>query len=253
MSDYSRLYFDIESSVNLNLIENYGLKMYNNYLNPDTILKDWNIYCISYTWLDDPKKRVYNICVDPSAPDDDEHVVKEFYKVLEQADMICGHNIKKFDLKMFKTRAIFHKLPPLPEFKIFDTLTSARKTFRFTSNKLSYLAQFLGVAEKGKSPDWRLVRSGDVREIKRMVKYCDQDVKTGVAIHDELAPWDKSYPNRNELVGEARQGCPNCGGTHFQQRGQRNGYYRLQCQGCFKWLKEPCADLKYVVKYKNET
>jgi DNA polymerase elongation subunit (family B) len=248
------LYFDIESSVNTNLIENYGLKLYNNYLNPDTIVQDWNIFCISYCWMDigSAKRVVKNICVDPENPQDDFEVVTKFYDILAEADIVVGHNVDKFDLKSFRTRAIHHGLPPLPKFKVVDTLKQARRIFRFTSNKLSYLALFLGVAEKGDSPDWRKVRAGDAQEIKRMVKYCNQDVHTGMAIHDKLRPWDTSYPNLNEYKKqESEHGCPSCGSHDHQRRGERNGYYRFQCNDCGSWFKEPCKDLKIGVKFKN--
>ena len=103
-------------------------------------------------------------------------VIKTLHDVLSEADIIIAHNGDKFDSKKFNTRAIAYGLPPIEPKKSVDTLKIARRRFAFTSNKLSYLAKFLGVESKDESPDWDKVLAGDEQELRYMRQYNRKEV-----------------------------------------------------------------------------
>ena len=211
------LYLDLELSTNQNIIENYGLKLWYTRMAATSITRDFSLFCASWQWISGgPDNKVHNVCVDPKNVFYDHDVVATVWKLLNEADIVIGHNMKNFDVKKFNTRAIFYgMLPPRP-FSVIDTLAIARRNFGFTSNKLAYLARFLGLDAKDQAPDWKKIIEGDVKEIKHMVKYCNQDIKTGVQVYEALRPWDQTHPNLNAFKEEGdEQGCPCCGSTHL--------------------------------------
>src|SRR5690606_26848571 len=58
------------------------------------------------------------------------------------------HNCDKYDMKFIASRALKHGIPMLAKYKTTDTLKLARKHFNLNSNKLDYIAQFLGIGAK---------------------------------------------------------------------------------------------------------
>lgn len=213
------LYLDLEVSTSQNLIENYGLKLWYERMSAASLTRDYVIFCASWQWISGgPDTKVHNVCVSPENVFDDKEVVQTVWELLNEANVVVGHNVKNFDAKKFNTRAIFHGFtPPLPYIMV-DTLAIARRHFGFTSNKLAYLAKFLGLEAKDEAPDWSKVLAGDPKEIKYMVKYCNQDIKTGVQVYEKLRPWDTAHPNLNAYKEENEEhGCPTCGGFHFHK------------------------------------
>jgi DNA polymerase III epsilon subunit-like protein len=75
-------------------------------------------------------------------------MIKAFLKVMAQADEIVAHNGDRFDLKWLRTRALLHGLDVMPSPKTIDTLKWAKRYFNFNSNKLDYIAKYLGVGQK---------------------------------------------------------------------------------------------------------
>ena len=212
-----RLYLDLEMSTNQNIIENYGLKLWYTRMAASSITRDFTLFCASWKWISGgPDDKVHNICIDPNDVFDDSKVVEKVWELLDECDIVIGHNMKAFDVKKFNARAIFHGLTPPRPYSIIDTLTISRRNFGFTSHKLAYLAQFLGLSSKDQAPDWRKVLAGDAKEIKHMVKYCNQDIKTGVEVYEILRPWDSNLPNLNVFKDEGEaHGCPCCGSDHL--------------------------------------
>ena len=135
-----RLFFDIETSYNI--VKSWRIG-YNLNVNHDDIIQERAIITVAYKWEGDDN--VYVITWDKG---DDKELVKEFVKVLDEADEIIGHNIDKYDMKFVASRALKHGIPMLAKYKTTDTLKLARKHFGFNSNILDYIAQFLGIGAK---------------------------------------------------------------------------------------------------------
>ena len=61
-----------------------------------------------------------------------------------------------------------------------STLKLSRSKFKFNSNKLDYIAKYLGMGEKIKTEFglWKdIVLNKDKDAMAKMVKYCQQDVR----------------------------------------------------------------------------
>lgn len=204
------------------------------------ILQDWYIICGAWKFLGKKPTKAVSVLQDPErfATDhrDDYHVVKTLRDVLENVDILVGHNGDRFDLRMFNARLIYHKLPPLPKIITIDTLKEAKKVAKFTSNRLDYLGDFLGSGGKqNTSPGlWLRAQSGDKGAIREMVKYNKTDVEILEELYLRLRPYMKTHPN---LSPPEERSCPRCGSTHtivnkIRTRASGSRYRTYQCRSC---------------------
>jgi DNA polymerase elongation subunit (family B) len=132
------LIYDIETSPNIGWFWTAGYKQN---IGTNQILKERAVICVSYKWEDEDE--VYNLTWDKNQ--DDKFLIQQFVEVLNEADLIVAHNGDNFDLKWLKTRALYHRIPMLPNYKQFDTLKLAKSKLRLNSNRLDYISKFLGM------------------------------------------------------------------------------------------------------------
>jgi DNA polymerase elongation subunit (family B) len=168
-----RLYFDIETSPNIGLFWQAGYKQKIDYSN---IIKERGIICICYKWEDE--KEVHSLHWDKKQCD--KKLLQEFIKVANQADELVGHNGDKFDLPWIRTRCLYHRVDLFPKYVTIDTLKLSRRQFRFNSNRLDYIASYLGIGKKIKTDFnlWKdIVLNKCDKSMKKMIDYCKQDVK----------------------------------------------------------------------------
>lgn len=135
-----RLFFDIETSPNTVFTWSVGRKINIDFGN---IIQERAVICICWKW--EGNASVGSLTWNKG---DDKEMLKQFAKMLNSADEIVTHNGDSFDVKWLRTRCLLHGISLNPKFKSIDTLKVARKYFRFNSNRLNYLGQFLGVGQK---------------------------------------------------------------------------------------------------------
>jgi hypothetical protein len=235
------LLYDIETS--LQPVAVFDLK-YNDYINHENVLAERHLVSICWKWLGESKVHSVSLLDDPKrfAKDihDDYHVVKTIHEVMSQADVIVAHYGDSFDKKYVDTRIIYHGLEPLPPITSVDTKKVASQRFRFNSNRLDYLGQYLKVGRKIKTEPglWLEVMKGSRKAIKSMVTYNKQDVLLLESVFKKLIPYIANHINR-ELFGKT--GCPRCGSSKVQSRGFHRAisrvYRRYHCQACSGWFK----------------
>jgi len=172
--------------------------------------------------------------------------VKSLRDLLDEADVTIAHNGGSFDDKMANRFFVIEGLTPPKPRKTVDTLREARRWFKFESNKLDDLGQFLGVGRKenvgySELEDDFMTDSPSRQTIKLMRKYNNQDVTLLEDVYYRLRPFMASHPN----IGDISQSdgiCPKCGSTNLHKRGfnhKRNGQsQRYQCQNCYGWCSE---------------
>lgn len=179
---------------------------------------------------------------------DDTDTTDALYRVLEQADIVMAHNGDNFDNKMANTYFIKHGLPPLPGFKTIDTLKSARRHFRFASNKLDEIAKELGIEGKTQvtvGALWYDYMVGDYKKVRKFLKaYNDQDIQALFDIYMRLRPYITNHPNM-AIYGNPNA-CPVCGSLQHRSNGIRvtnvMTYRRLNCLDCGASFKERAAE-----------
>lgn len=229
---------DIETSPNVGYFWRPG---YNITLSPDNIVDERKIICVAYKYLGD--KKVHSLEWDKHQ--NDKEVVREFSRLMSEADAVIFHNGDSFDIKWVKGRVLYHKLPPLTNVTSIDTLKLSRQNFNLNSHKLDYLAHYLG--SEGKMATnfslWKKVMAGDKKALKYMVDYCKKDVVELETVFQEMLPYvDKMPVHVGILTGGSRDDCPSCGSSKQQKRGTKvtraGKYQRFQCQSCGHWWSD---------------
>lgn len=217
------------------------------YIPHENIIQDWFIFCVCWKWLGED--RVYSVSVLDNGNEDhtdDSHVCKVVHGVLNQADVIVHQNGDRFDVPKFNARAILHGLPPIPKIPTVDTLKIARARFKFTANRLDFLGRILVNDRKEDTPRglWMDALRGDAKAIRKMVKYCRQDVRLLEEVYLEIRGWDQRHPNMALLTDDEGYRCPNCGSDDVRKddrphRTRVSRYRRYQCRNCGAWSHVP--------------
>lgn len=236
MTKRKRLFFDIETSPNLGLFFEAGFKKN---IDTSSIIKERAIICICYKWED--SKEVFSLNWD--AKQDDKTMLLKFIQVANTADELVGHNGDRFDLAWIRTRCLFHGIDMFPKYCTIDTLKIARSKFKFNSNKLNYIADFLGFGQKIKTDFnlWKnIVLHKDKKAMDDMIKYCKKDVILLEKVFKELAKHTDAKTHYGVIFGADRGTCPECGSDDIVIQNRRivaSGLKKVQyqCKTCGKY------------------
>lgn len=236
------LLLDIETAPNL--VHVWGLYQQNVAINQ--IQASGYVLCWAAKWLRDDE--VMFDSVHQSRP---ARMLKRIHKLLDEADVVIHYNGTKFDIPTLNKEFVLQGMKPPAPYKQVDLLRTARSQFRFTSNKLDYVAQVLGLGKKVKHTGhelWVQCMKGDPEAWQMMEEYNRQDVVLLEKVYDRLMPWIKGHPNHGVYDEPGIPVCPNCGHHHLQRRGfartVANIYARYQCMSCGTWSREPHTELK---------
>ncbi len=175
--------------------------------------------------------------------EDDYRLTQKLWELFDEADIIVGHNVKKFDIRKCNARFIYHRLGPPSPYKVFDTLEAARRVMANNSNKLDDLGRDYDLGRKLAHTGfhlWQACMLGDLKAWRLMKRYNVQDVELLHKFYKLIAPW-APHPNRNLIDGRPK-GCPTCGSVHIQSRGSEYLYTYGQsikmyrCMDCGKQI-----------------
>lgn len=230
-----RLYFDIETSPNIGFFWTAGFKLN---ISTESIIKERAIICICYKWEEDKVTHSLNW----DSKQNDKKMLQEFIKVANEADELVGHNGDKFDLSWIRTRCLFHRLEMFPTYTTIDTLKVARSKFKFNSNKLNYIAKYLGIGQKIHTEYdlWKdIVLNKDKEAMDKMIKYCKMDVILLEKVHKELSLHIPAKTHYGVIFGGDRGTCPECGSDDIVRNNKRvtaTGLVKVQmrCKTCGK-------------------
>src|SRR5882757_2534719 len=210
---------------------------------------DWYMLSFAAKWAHEDDYKVFGLPDFPRWKKDrecDHDLVKLLHKYLDEADIIVAHNGDAFDIKKSNARFIQHGMNPPSTYKTIDTLKMARTNFKFSSNRLNDLGQYLKVGKKLPHTGadlWFDCMKGDKPESWVMMKdYNIQDVKLLEEVYYKLRPWAKSHPNMNLWNPKDDVACPKCQSIHVQKRGIEikvsSRRQRFQCQDCGGWFTD---------------
>jgi predicted RNA-binding Zn-ribbon protein involved in translation (DUF1610 family) len=200
---------------------------------------DWFMLTWSAKWLYDEKMLSDKVTSEEVFNEDDSRICNSLWLLLEEADVVIAHNALKFDIKRINTRFLKNGLnPPMP-YQVIDTLAHARRRFSISSNRLNYIAKFLGLGEKidtGGFDLWKRCMMGDEDALRDMEVYNIQDVKLLEDVYLELLPYIKPHPNVALFVAEDVHVCPSCGSDDLNWEGTyttyANRYDAFRCGDC---------------------
>lgn len=173
---------------------------------------------------------------------DDLHLAKDLREYLDAADIVVAHNGDDFDIKVIKSRIIYHNLTPPAPFQSVDTKKVAKKVFRFPSNSLDNLCKFLRLGKKDNTGGfelWQKCMLGDKEAWAKMKKYNANDVLILEKLYLKLRPWIQEHPNMRLFSSKSE--CPKCGSGPLQSRGEyvsrTRVYQRYYCKACNGWSR----------------
>ena len=207
-----RLFYDIETSYNIVKAWRVG---YNLSLQPEDIIKERAIITIAYKWEgeDDVTVLSWNKGCDKK-------IIEDFVKVMSEADELVGHNVDRYDTKFIMARALKHNIPVLPKYQSTDTLKLAKKHFMLNSNKLDYIAQYLGIGHKTKHRGlsmWDdIILRNDPKALEEMIEYNVQDVFLTEQVYHKLMEYSLPKVNHASKQTGDKHTCPQCGSDHAE-------------------------------------
>lgn len=199
------LYIDTENSTSV--YENYGAKVPSKYLSYQNLVHEWFMlgWCASYVGND----KVWSgfVTRDEAIHRSDAGIAVRLHELMSATEIIAGHNVDSFDFKKVNTVFIRHNLPPITGKKTIDTLKLARSKLNHESNSLDYLSKYHGFLGKEEitRQDWKDATAGKSSTLKKIEKYCKNDVLIGKAILEKLLPLANKKFNFGSIKKEVTQ------------------------------------------------
>ena len=140
---------------------------------------EWFMLTWSAKWLLSNEMMSARLTGEEVLRQDDKRIVSELWKLINDCDIVIGHNAAAFDVPKISSRFIINGLTPPEPYKIIDTNLIAAKQFGFSSNKLDALAGYFGVVHKDDTDFqlWVDCLEGNEEALSYMETYNIKDVK----------------------------------------------------------------------------
>ena len=183
----------------------------------------YKVICITYCWENGPVKAL----MWDYETQDQTKMLKEFDKLIQEADITIGKNSDRFDVKQLNAQRLFHDHDGMSDWSIYteDLETQLRKHFYLPSYSLDYISKELGYGGKTKMEfeDWidivtRHPKRGK-QKLKKMVNYGKKDTR------DTRSIWKyclKHFtPKFNYATFDGERCCVVCGSKNIICNGKR--------------------------------
>lgn len=207
-----RLFYDIETSYNI--VKSWRIG-FNINLNMEDIIQERAIITIAYKW--EGEEDVTVLSWDKGC---DKKIIEDFVKVMSESDEMIGHNIDRYDTKFIMARALKHNISVLPKYQSTDTLKLAKKHFMLNSNKLDYIAQYLGIGHKTKHRGLEMwddiILRNDSKALEEMIEYNVQDVFLTEQVYHKLMEYSLPKVNHASKQTGDKHVCPQCGSDNAE-------------------------------------
>jgi DNA polymerase elongation subunit (family B) len=230
------LLVDIETAP----LEVYCWQLFDQNIALNQIIKDISVLSWSAKWYGE-KEVMYQDVRGQKNLRDDKKILKDLWKLLDEADIVLGQNSDRFDIPLLNARFLDNGFPPPSSFRKLDTLKIAKRNFKFTSNKLEYTTGKFCLTKKlihKKFPGfllWAECLKGNLEAFEEMEIYNKTDVTSLEEYYNKLKPWDKSI-NFNSYNDDLKNYC-SCGSSDFVKLKKfattNLGRYELfRCKSC---------------------
>lgn len=235
------LLFDVETAP----ILSHVWSLWDQRVGLNQVMCDWYMLSWSAKWLGEEEvyhDRLYNHLSFEENPEDDYNIIVSLWEMLDQADIIIGHNLKKFDDKKFKARCLYHGLTEPSSYRRVDTLDIAKRAFKLTSNKLDYLATYLKVPNKVSHEGhglWVKCMAGEQTAWDVMTEYNNYDVVLLEDVYLQIRHWSNNHPNVAVFYDDDYERCTLCGSVELENTGHLvftnlASYEEVRCKCCSK-------------------
>lgn len=174
---------------------------------------------------------------------DDYDICKSLNELLDSADIVIGHNSKKFDIKKANLRFSYHNLPVPSHYDQIDTKILMKQNMSADSNSLNNLGKFYNIGEKdgAQGPIWQDYLRGDKKAARMLRKYNDQDILLTEKLYLWIRKWSSRHVNMSKFNRDEDWCCEKCGSKNYQKRGftstAKLWYQSIFCNDCRGWSK----------------
>jgi len=211
------------------------------------------ILCYSAKWLGDDTIMYddgRNKSGKPPVHADEKRLLETLIPLLDEADMIVGHNLIKFDMPKIRGRCLIHNLSLPSPYKEIDTCRAAKKEFGFESNSLEFLCGVFKVEHRKSSHSdfpgyelWEECIKGNEDAWAEMRDYNTVDIKTTEDVYIVMRPYMTQHPNVGVFTDNDDPTCPKCGSTDVNHNKTKwaytniGKYKRYRCNSCGGWAR----------------
>jgi hypothetical protein len=243
------LVFDIETSP----MEIYVWGLYKQHPQIHQVKKDWSLLTWSAKWLFSDKVISQRVTAAEAHAREDASIVGGLWNLLDEADLVVGHNAARFDVRKANWRFAMNGLLPPQPYRVIDTMKHAMKVFGTVSYKLDWLTKQFGIQVKDKTDFswWRNAVDGSPKEAVNalidMENYNHTDVNITEELYLKLRPWMKGHPNVALYINTDETLCTNCGnedltwgGYYYTPAGK---YKSFRCDSCGAIGRSRISDL----------
>lgn len=198
------LIYDIETAP----ILAHVWKLWDNNVGLNQIDSDWYIMSVAAKWLGEDEVFYWDQ-QDVYPMEDDTYLLSKLWSLLNEADIVIGQNVKRFDTKKVNARFVLNGFPKPSTYRQIDTMVIAKDQFGFTSNKLEYMTDKLCPEhKKSKHKEfpghelWAECLKGNPRAWAEMKAYNIDDIYGTEALYNVLSSWDSKLPNFDVYVDD---------------------------------------------------
>lgn len=225
----------------------YAWSLWDKYTSPEQVIEESCFLSWAGKFLNDPT--IYSDCLTPeeSKNRDGLRIAVSCWEFINQCDILVGHNLHKFDMRVVNTFFLKADLPPLRPLQI-DTLEVVRKNFRFSSNKMGAVNNALNITTKIENEGFRLWKKcdeGDQEALDTMLEYNIGDITALEDLFYIIRPYITNQKFNYNLYSELTETvCPVCGEKEFKF----NGHYYTSAG---KWESLRCMSCKTLFRSKE--
>lgn len=215
------------------------------------VLQPSQIISVAWKWLGEKTvhvKTIYDYSSYKNGIVNDVDLIKDVWKVLDEADVIIGHHSDSFDLKKLNARFVINGLNAPSFYETVDTKKVASRKFLFDSNSLNSLGQYLGVGQKvnnGGFDLWLRCIAGEKTAWDLMKKYNVMDVVLLEKVYLKLRSFMTNHPSLPLIANfdKSIECCQTCMSNNITRRGfsltKTGRKQRYQCSDCGSWSVGP--------------
>ena len=235
------LYYDLECSPTNAFI----WRRFKENISQAQILNEW--YLLTQSWaFNDKEIEGSKLSGAEALAQDDEPLVLQVWHLLNNADIVVGHNLRKFDIKKINARFAYYNLPNPSPYKIIDTYEICKAKFAFPSNKLNDVCSYLGIGVKedtGGFKTWSECVKGNEDALEHMMRYNLQDVHLTRELYKRLRGFDNNGVNASIMVDQTGMICSTCASDDVEVIEDKfvytpNGRYQAyRCNSCQTTLR----------------
>lgn len=221
------------------------------------MIEDWQVLSWSAKWLKEDNI-MYRDQRKSKKITNDKELIKEIWKLLDEADVVITQNGKKFDVRKLNAKFVENELGPPSSFKHIDTRMLAKAKFDLPSYSLEYMTKkFCKKYKKLKSRKfighdlWIACIAGNLSAWKEMEAYNKTDVLALEELYHFFKGWDDSI-NLNLYSEEETKMCNSCGHSHLEKKGfSYTGSGKFQRYRCAKCGHQTASKINLLSKEKR--